>query len=191
MRDPYPTARLPNPVPSPSMPAVPLLLPILGGLWWIVGTTALGAGLGTVLLAGGIALVGALVIALRRRFGTGARLAQRVRARFVRIVVVTVVVIVACSIALGAIGYGELAVPLACGLCGLALFPLAPLLDDRAIVALGAALLVLAAAGAVLALDSAGRLYPQGVVGLLAGAACWLAAAYTGGLVTELRRRLR
>ena len=51
--------------------------------------------------------------------------------------------------------------------------------------------MVLGASGAVLALGSAGQLYPQGLVGLGAGAVLWLFGAQRTGLLAELRQRSR
>ena len=65
---------------------------------------------------------------------------------------------------------------------------LSPVRADRAPFA-AVALMVLGAAGAVLALDSAGALYPQGVVGLGAGAVLWLFGAQRTGLLAEVRER--
>jgi hypothetical protein len=45
--------------------------------------------------------------------------------------------------------------------------------------------------GALLALDSAGNMYPQGLVGLVAGGILWLAGAYRTGLLDEARQRVR
>ena len=56
-------------------------------------------------------------------------------------------------------------------------------------VAAGATLMVLGAAGAVLALGSAGQLYPTGLVGLGAGALLWLFGAHRTGLLAEVRAR--
>ena len=92
---------------------------------------------------------------------------------------------------LGAAGWGELTVPLACVLVGAVLFPLSSLLGERVLLATGFALMVLGAAGALLALGSAGQLYPQGVVGLTAGALLWLAGAQRTGLLAEVRGRAR
>ncbi len=60
-------------------------------------------------------------------------------------------------------------------------------LDERSLLALGGALMVLGAAGALLALDSSGQLYPQGVVGLVAGGLFWLTSAHRTGLLADLR----
>jgi len=87
------------------------------------------------------------------------------------------------------VGLGELAVPVACAVTGLALFPLASMLDDRALLAAGGLMLVFAATGALFALDSAGTLLPQGIVGMAAGVVIWLAGAQRTGLLAEARAR--
>ena len=93
------------------------------------------------------------------------------------------------AVGLGFLGYAELTIPLAAVVVGVALLLLAPVLDDRTPVAAGATLMVLGAAGAVLALGSAGQLYPQGLVGLGAGALLWLFGAHRTGLLAEVRAR--
>jgi hypothetical protein len=170
-------------------PVVPYLEPVLGGPWWTVGAIALTTGLGTVILAAGLGITGVLIAALRSRHGAGEPLPPGGSGRLLRIAVIVGVLVAAAGPLLGMIGLAELAVPVACALTGAALFPLASTLDDRALLAAGGVLMVLAAAGALWALDSAGTLYPQGVVGLAAGAAVWLAGAQRSGLLAEARLR--
>jgi hypothetical protein len=172
-------------------PAVPYLEAAAGGAWWVVGAGALSSGPGTVILAAGLGVTAYLVVALRRRHGSGAPLPHGGRTRLLQIVVGTVVAIAIAVSLLGFTTYGELAVPLACAITGGALFPLSSLLDERSLLATGAALLVLGALGALLALDSAGALYPQGVVGMVAGVLLWAAAAVRTGLLAEARGRVR
>ncbi len=169
-------------------PVVPFLEPLLGGLWWTVGAVALSAGLGTVVLAAGLGVTGGLIAALRRR-GGGAPLPPGGRARLLRIAFVAVVLGVAAGPLLGMVDLGELGVPVACAVTGAALFPLASTLDERALFAAGGLLLVLAATGALFALDSAGTLLPQGLVGMAAGIVLWLAGAQRSGLFAEARAR--
>jgi hypothetical protein len=90
---------------------------------------------------------------------------------------------------LGLVDLGELAVPVACAVTGFALFPLASLLDERALLAAGGALLVLAATGALFALDYAGTFLQQGLVGMAAGVVLWLVGAQRSGLLAEARAR--
>ena len=170
-------------------PAVPLLEPLLGGLWWTVGAVALSAGLGTVVLAAGLGVTGVLIAALRSRHGRGEPLPPGGRARLLRIAFVVVVLAAAAGPLLGLVDLGELAVPVACAVTGVALFPLASLLDERALLAAGGLLLVLAATGALFALDSAGTLLPQGLVGMAAAVVLWLAGAQRSGLLAEARAR--
>jgi hypothetical protein len=172
-------------------PSVPYLEAAAGGVWWIVGAAALTAGAGTVVLAAGLGVTGALMLALHRRFGSGAPLPPGGRTKLLQIVIGAVVVVAIAGTLLGLVSLGELAVPLACAIVGCALFPLSSLLDERSLLAAGGALLVLGAVGALLALDSAGTLYPQGLVGMVAGAVFWLAAAVRTGLLAEVRGRVR
>jgi hypothetical protein len=172
-------------------PAVPYLETAAAGVWWTLGAAALSGGLSTVVLAGGLGITGALVVALRRRYGSGEPLPPTGRWRLLRLLVGAIVVIALAAVGLGYLGYAELTIPLAAVVVGVALLLMSPVLDDRAPVAAGAALMVLGAGGAVLALDSAGRLYPQGLVGLGAGALLWLFGAQRTGLLAELRERTR
>ena len=172
-------------------PAVPYLETAAAGVWWTLGAAALGGGLSTVVLAAGLGITGALVVALRRRYGSGQELPPGGRSRLLRLVVGAIVVIALAAAGLGYLGYGELTIPLAAVVVGVALLLLSPVLDDRTPVAAGATLMVLGAGGAVLALDSAGQLYPQGLVGLGAGALLWLFGAQRTGLLAELRQRAR
>lgn len=172
-------------MPRPS--AVPLLEPLLGGVWWTVGALALSAGFGTVVLAAGIGVTGGLVVGVRRRHDAGEPLPPGSRARLIRIVATAVVLIAIASSLLPLAGLGELAVPLACAITGGALFPAASVLDVRGHLVAGGALLVLGAVGALLALSSAGALYPQGVVGMAAAAVVWVVGALRTGLVRDLR----
>ena len=130
-----------------------------------------------------------LIAALRSRHGDGEPLPPGGRARLLRIGFVVVVLAAAAGPLLGLVDLGELAVPVACAVTGFALFPLASLLDERALLAAGGALLVLAATGALFALDSAGTFLPQGLVGMAAAAVLWLAGAQRSGLLAEARAR--
>ncbi len=172
-------------------PAVPYVEAVAGGVWWTVGAAALRAGPGTVVLAAGLGVTGALVIALRQRYGSGEPLPPGGRTKLLQIVIGAVVLVTIAATLLGLVSLGELAVPVACAIIGCALFPLSSLLDERSLLAAGGALLLLGATGALLALDSAGTLYPQGLVGMVAGAVLWLVAAVRTGLLAEARGRAR
>jgi hypothetical protein len=175
-------------------PAVPYLEPLAAAAWWTVGAAALDAGTGTVLLAGGLGLTAALLVFLRRRHGSGARLRSGERGSLLRTLGITAALAAVTGTVLGFFGIGELAVPVICALVGVAAISLARVLAARSLLLAGGALLVLAATGALLALDSAGRLYPQGMVGMVAAGVLWLSGAYRGGLLTappRLPRRRR
>ncbi len=159
-------------------------------VWWSVGSVALPAGVATLVLAAGIAAAVALVLVGRRRESYGAAPAGPVRRRLVRLTVLEVVLVVAAVLGVGALGYGELAAPVACAVVGAHYLQLAGILDRRGHLALGAALMVLGACGALLALRSAGTLYPQGLVGLGGGALIGLAVALRIGLHDALRARI-
>lgn len=166
------------------------VLALAGGVAWLVGSSALEAGVGTVVLAAGLGVTVWLVL-------TGSRDAwsppvERWRARrLVRLAVVGAVLVAASSIALGFLSLGELAVPVAFGIAGAVLVPASSTLEDRSYLLLGAVLMVLAAVGGLLALRSVGELYPRGLVGLGAGAVLWVASAHKAGLLDRLGVRNR
>lgn len=170
---------------------VPYLEPVAGAVWWTVGAAALDGGVGTVVLAGGLGVTGAELVALYRRHGSGARLPVELRNRVLGVVGGAGALVAVAGAVLGIVALGELAAPLACAITGVGLVVLSSLLDERSLLAAGAALMVLGAVGALLALGSAGPLYPQGVVGLLAGALLWVTGVYRGGLVAQARGRAR
>lgn len=172
-------------------PAVPYLEPIAGGAWWTIGASALDAGVGTVVLAAGLGITGGLVVALRKRYGTGAPLPPGGRGRFLRLLGITLALVAVAGTVLGYVDLGELAIPVGCAIIGVALISLSTQLDERSLLATGAALMVLGAVGALLALNTVGTLYPQGVVGLVAGAVFWGASVYRTGLFAEMQQRTR
>lgn len=169
---------------------MPYLELLAGGVWWTVGAGVLDSGTGTVVLAAGLGITGSLFMAVRRRHGSGAPLPPGGRARLLRLVAVAVVLGALVVGSLTFLNSGELAVPAVCVLVGAVLVALSSQLDQRSVLAVGAALMVLGAVGALLALNSAGLLYPQGVVGLGAGISLWTAAGYRTGLLAELRGRV-
>ncbi|WP_300013005.1 hypothetical protein [Pseudonocardia sp.] len=164
------------------------VLALGGGAGWLVGSSALDAGMGTLVLAIGIGVTAWLVL-------TGSRdaverpIARWRSRRLVRLAVTGLVLIVGGSAVLGLTSYGELAVPLGFFVVGALLIPASSTLADRTYLALGAALMLLAATGGLLALNSAGELYPRGLVGLGAGVLLWAAAAYRAGLFVRYRTR--
>jgi hypothetical protein len=169
---------------------VPYLEPLVGGAWWTVGAAALSGGTGTVVLAAGLGVTGALVFGLRRHVA-GLPLLRAERTRLLLVLGLTAGIVATSGTVLGFFQLGELTVPLVCALTGVALVPVSSVLNERSVLAAGAALMVLGAAGTLLALDSAGALYPQGIVGLVAGAVLWLAGAHRTGLFRDLHERAR
>jgi hypothetical protein len=169
------------------------VLALGGGAAWLVGSAALPAGQGTVVLALGITVTVWLMIQAGRSpsAGGGPRIDGYRRRRVVYLVAVGVGLVVLGSMLLRASGRAELTVPLAAAVCGALLLPLASLLDRRSLVAVGAGLMLLGAGGAVLALNSAGGMESQGLVGFVGGLLFWAAAAYQAGLAGELRARIR
>ncbi len=169
------------------------VLALAGGAAWLVGASALPGGQGTVVLALGLAVTVWLTIRAHRAgsAGQGPRLDGQRRRRVVLLVAVGVALVVLGSTLLRATGRGELTVPLAAAVCGALLLPLASLLDRRGLITLGGALMLLGAGGAVLALNTAGRTEPQGLVGFVGGVLLWAAAAQQVGLLGELRHRIR
>ena len=168
------------------------MLALAGGAAWLVGSAALPGGVATVVLAAGIAVTVWLVVqAGRVAGGRGPRLDRDGRRRVVSLVVVGVALVAIGTTLLNVTGRGELAVPLAVAVCGALLLPLASVLDRRGLLVVGAGLMVLGAAGAMLALNSAGRAEPQGLVGLGCAVLLWVAAAQGAGLTSQLRTRIR
>ncbi len=170
---------------------VPYLEPIVGAAWWTVGAAALDGGVGTVVLAVGLGITGVLVMALRSWYGSGEPLPRGGGGRLLRLLGITAALIAVAATALGRLSWGEVAVPVAAAIAGVAMLMLSSQLDERSLLALGGALMVLGATGALLALSSAGAWYPQGVVGLVAGGLFWLTSAYRTGLLVEARYRAR
>jgi hypothetical protein len=162
------------------------VLALGGGVGWLVGSSALDAGTGTVVLAIGLGVTAWLFVAGSR--GAAERPVERWRSRrLARLAVIGLVLIAGGSALLGFTSYGELAVPLGFGIVGALLVPASSLLGDRTYLLLGSALMLLAALGAFLALNSVGQLYPRGLVGLGAGVILWAAAAHRSGLFGDLR----
>jgi hypothetical protein len=169
------------------------VLALAGGAAWLVGSAALAAGQGTVVLAVGIAVTVWLVMQASRAgaVGRGPRLDAPRRRRVIYLVVVGVGLVGLGATVLRATARGELTVPLAAAVCGALLVPLSSLLDRRSLLAVGAALMLLGAGGAVLALNTAGRTESQGLVGFVGGVLLWFAAAHQAGLLDDLRARIR
>jgi hypothetical protein len=169
------------------------VLAVAGGAAWLVGSSALPSGQGTVVLAVGIAVTVWLAVRANRAVdaGRGPGLDRDRRRRVVYLLIVGVGLVMLGSVLLRTTGRAELTVPMAAAVGGALLLPLASLFDRRGLLALGGALMLLGAGGAVLALNSAGRTESQGLVGLVGGVLLWAAAAQQAGLTSELRDRIR
>ncbi|MCF7550145.1 hypothetical protein [Pseudonocardia sp. WMMC193] len=180
------TLRTPAGIPLPQLEL------LLGAAGWVAGTLGLGSGGGTLLMAAGLLFSGWWFTVIRRRHGRGARLPRELRTRALRVVAAVAVVLVALSIVLPMIGngWGELTVPLGAVAIGVGLIALASVLVERSWTAVGGALVVLGAVGALLALNTAGTAVPYGVVGLGGAAVLWAAAARRTGAVTDVRERI-
>jgi hypothetical protein len=177
---------------TPAGIPVPQLELLLGGAGWVAGTLGLGTGGGTLLMAAGLLFTGWWFTVVRRRFGAGARLPRELRARTVRTGVVVAVLLVALAVVLPMIGlgWGELTVPLGAVVIGAGLIGVSSVLGERSFLAVGGAVAVLGAIGAMLALSTAGTATPYGVVGLGGAVVLWAAAARRTGAVTTLRERV-
>jgi hypothetical protein len=169
------------------------VLALAGGGAWLAGSAALPSGAGTVVLAVGLAVTVWLMMQATRvgASGRGPGLNRHRRRRVIYLFGVGVGLVALGGTLLRESGRAELTVPLTVAVCGALLLPLASLLDRRSLIALGAALMLLGAGGAVLALNSAGVAESQGLVGLVGGVMLWVAAAQQAGLTTELRHRIR
>jgi hypothetical protein len=167
------------------------VLALAGGVAWLVGSTALPSGDGTVVLAVGLAVTVWLMIQAARAGSRGPRIDRSRRRRAISLVLAGVGLVALGSMVLRTTGRAELTVPLAAAICGALLLPMASLLDRRGLLAVGGGLMLLGAGGAVLALNSAGGVESQGLVGFVGGLLLWLAAAQQAGLMGELRARIR
>lgn len=165
------------------------LLALGGGTAWLVGSSALATGVGTVVLAAGLAVTIWLTVT-GGRHGLEQPLERWRSRRLLRLALLGVALVVGASVLLGLLSYGELGVPVAFFLIGALLVPASSTLGDRSWLLLGAVLMVLAALGGLLALNSAGALYPRGLVGLGSGLLLWAASAHRAGLlrgISQLR----
>lgn len=169
----------------------PAVLVLAGGVAWLFGTAALPAGPATVVLAAGLVVTVWLFREVRSRTIGGRHLDASRRRRVLRLGLVGFGIAAVGSAALGVTGYSELSVPLTTALLGALLVPLASVVERRVYLTVGAALMVVGAAGTLLALGSAGATYPQGMVGLVAGLVLWVAGAQQAGLLDELSGRIR
>ncbi len=169
---------------------VPSLEISLGILAWVVGGAGLASGLGTLLVALGVALAGYLFMVRRRASGMVVALHPERRRRMQRLIIIGVVGLVAFPTLLAFVEFGELGTALSAALIGVLLIMASSVIEERSLVAVGAIVLVIAALGAFLALNSPGVGISQPVIGLGAGAVLWVAGMRRLGVLDELRRRV-
>lgn len=170
---------------------VPSLEIGLGVLAWVVGGAALDAGVGTVLVALGLGLAGYLWSVRHRRRAMVVVLHPERRRRMQRLILIGVVGLFALPLLISAVGLGELGTAFSAGLIGVLLIMSSTVVEERSLVAVGAMVLVLAAVGAFLALNSSGVGQSQPVIGLGSGLVLWVAGMRRLGLLDELRRHLQ
>lgn len=170
-------------IPAPSLEIV------LGVLAWTVGAAGLASGFGTVLVALGLFLTAYLWIVRRRNRTLAVTLHPERKRRMQRLILIGVVGIVLLPSTLALVGYGELAAPVSAALVGVLLIMASTVLEERSLVAVGGVILVVAALGAFLALNSAGSGGAQSVIGLVAGLVLWVASLRRLGILDELGRR--
>ncbi len=159
---------------------------VVGGLWWAVGSSALPVGPGTLVLAAGLVVAGALVRAGHRHPAYREPLPADVRRVLPLAAVCGLGLGVAVVLGAGAVGLGEFGTPGAAVVLGCCYLWAASRLARRVEVVLGLALLALGTAGVLSALGSAGELHSRGLVGFGAGALFWVAAALRVGLHRRL-----
>lgn len=170
-------------IPAPSLEIV------LGTLAWTVGAAGLASGLGTVLVALGLFLTAYLWVVRRRQRAMAVMLHPERKRRMQRLILIGVVGIVLLPSVLAVVGFGELATAVSAALVGVLLILASTVLEERSLVAVGGVVLVIAAFGAFLALNSAGTGGSQPVIGLGAGLVLWVAALRRLGILEELARR--
>ena len=167
-----------------------LLEAVVGVVWLTVGTLGLGAdGVGTLLLALGIAAAAFLVVENRR---AGARVFDASHSRDVlRYAAVAVVVIVVASILLGLISGSAYLPGVAAVATGAAFAALSRTTGERPTLWLGSGLVVLGVLSAFVTTQAATGFVSQGLLGLVAGIALLVSAAERVGLLAMLRDRAR
>jgi hypothetical protein len=166
------------------------LLVLGGGVGWLLASTVLPTGVGTVVLAAELALTVWLFGLVRQRTLYRTPAHPETRRRVLRLVVAGIALVALEGVLLGLTPYGELGLPVAAATVGALMLPMASLLRTRSFVAAGAGLMVLGAAGALLALNTVGAAAPQGLVGVGAALLLWGTAAHQAGLLDEVRGRI-
>lgn len=163
---------------------------LVGVAWLTVGTLGLGAdGAGTLLLAGGIALVVFILVENRRR-GSNAFDPAR-SADLMRYGGAAIGAIIVATVLLGLISETGFAPGLAAVITGIAFVTLSRSTGQRPTQWLGIALVVLGVLGALLSTQETSGLVSQGLLGLLCGLLVLVSAADRIGLLESLRDRVR
>lgn len=167
-----------------------LLEAVVGVAWLTVGTLGLGAdGVGTLVLAVGLAAVAFVLVENRRR---GPRVFDAARSRdALRHTVGAVVVVVVASVLFGLVGASAYLPGLALVVTGGALLLLSRSTGESPTVWLGFALVALGVLSAFVSTQTATGFFSQGVLGIVAGIGLLVSAADRIGLLTMLRDRAR
>lgn len=166
------------------------VLVLCGGIAWLIGSAALDPGVGTVVLAAGIALTVWLFATVRREPLAPFPLPGVRRRRVLGLLVTATLIVGIGRMLLSTQGFGEFTIPTAVIVFGAVLVPIASTIERRALLLPALALIALGVTGAMLAAQSSGSLYSEGFVGLGAGAVLWSAGASYGGVFTVLRDRI-
>ncbi|MCD2197138.1 hypothetical protein LQ327_27575 [Actinomycetospora endophytica] len=168
-----------------------MIVECLAGVAWLtVGTLGLGAdGAGTLLLAGGIALVVFIFVENRRR-GSHAFDPHR-SADLMRYGAIAIVAIIAESVLLGLISEAGFGPGIAAVITGVAFLALSRSTGQRPTQWLGIALIVLGVLGALMSTQETSSFVSQGILGLLCGLLLLVSAADRIGLLETLRDRVR
>jgi hypothetical protein len=163
---------------------------LVGVAWLTVGTLGLGAdGAGTLLLAGGIALVVFILVENRRR-GSHAFDPRR-SADLMRYAAIAAGAVIVESVLLGLISEAGFAPGIAAVITGIAFLVLARSTGQRPTQWLGVALVVLGVFGALMSTQETSSFVSQGLLGLLCGVLLLVSAADRIGLLETLRDRVR
>lgn len=166
------------------------VLVLCGGLAWLVGSAALDQGVGTVILAAGLALTVWLFTVVRREPLAPYPLPGPRRRRVLGLLVGAVLLTGVGGTLLSSQGFGEFTIPATAIVFGAVLVPISSTVDRRALGLVALALIGIGVAGAMLAARSIGPTYPEGLVGFGVGVVLWLTGAAYGGVLTGLRDRV-
>jgi hypothetical protein len=163
---------------------------LVGVAWLTVGTLGLGAdGAGTLLLAGGIALVVFILVENRRRGSQ--TLDPRRSTDLMRYGGIAIGAIIVESVLLGLLSEAGFGPGIAAVITGVAFLSLARSTGQRPTQWLGIALIVLGVLGGLMSTQETSSFVSQGLLGLLCGVLLLVSAADRIGLLETLRDRAR